>query len=123
MTESTHNGKNVLSVGIPAPCIECVPEAMKPVFEMGMKLQADCLELCGHRARAWLEWPEKFMTCKNLDDLTRAQGEYVAKMQHNYAHFFDGILHHTMIEQDELEEDEDGTQAMPEATPLHREAA
>jgi len=110
MKQSKQNGGMFsgkgLYVGIPAPKIEGVPEDVRPFVEMGMKMQSEFLELCGHRCNAWLDWPEEYCTCKTMEDLTTAQSGYLAKMQRDYAHFLDCILRDTLIEQDEFEEEE-----------------
>ena len=54
-----------------------------------------------------MDWPETLGTCKSFEDLTRAQGEYLARMQKDYAHFTDGVLKHLMIEQDTFEEQDE----------------
>lgn len=112
-----------LPLGIPAPQIEGVPEAVRPFVEIGMKMQSEFLELCGHRARAWLDWPEKYCGCKTVDDLTKAQSDYLTRMQRDYAHFLDGVLRDTMIEQDEFEEEAQDEESQPETGDLQREAA
>jgi len=120
-------GGRGLYVGIPAPKLEGVPEAVRPFFEMGMKMQSEFLELCGHRCNAWLDWPEKYSSCKTMEDLTSVQIGFLTKMQRDYAHFLDGILRETMIEQDEFVEEEE-TKAEDQGSQLetrtpHREAA
>ena len=122
-------GGQSLYVGIPAPKLEGVPEAVRPLIEMGMKMQSEFLELCGHRCNAWLDWQEKFTTYKTMEDLTTAQSGYLAKMQHDYAHFLDGVLRDTLVEQDELEvveeEEEEPKQedSQLESDTPHRKAA
>lgn len=121
-TSGTRGGLS-LPLGLPTPQIEGVPEAIWPFIEIGMKLQSEYVELCGHRVRAWLELPENCRTCKTIDDLTAVQSGFLTKMQHDYAHFLDGILRDTMIEQDEFEEEEEKEGNEPETGTLHREAA
>ncbi len=110
MKQSKQSGGTIggrgLYVGIPAPKLEGVPEAVRPFVEMGMKMQSEFLELCGHRCNAWLDWPEKYCSCKTMEDLTSVQIGYLTKMLRDYAHFLDGILRDTLIEQDEFEEEE-----------------
>ncbi len=122
----TFGGKG-LYVGIPAPRIEGVPEAVRPFIEMGMKMQSEFLALSGHRCNAWLDWPEEYCTCKTMEDLNKVQSGYLEKMQRDYAHFLDCILRDTLIEQDEFEEAE-VEEAEEKESPLktgapHREAA
>lgn len=120
-------GGEGLYVGIPAPQLEGVPGAIRPFIEMGMKMQSEFLELCGHRCNAWLDWQEKSCTCKTMEDLTTAQSGYLAKMQHDYAHYLDCVLRDTLIEQDEFEGVEEKEPRQKDSqlksdTP-HREAA
>lgn len=120
-------GGQSLYVGIPAPKLEGVPEAVQPYIKMGMKMQSEFLELCGHRCNAWLDWQEKYSDCKTMEDLTTAQSGYLAKMQHDYAHFLDSVLRDSLVEQDELEvvEEEEPKQkdSQPESDTPHRKAA
>jgi len=121
-TGKTHGGYG-LAAGILMPEPERLPENVRPFVEIGMKVQSEFLTLCGHRVRAWFDWPEKLCACKTAADLTTAQGDYLATMQHNYAVYLDGVLRDAMVEQDELEEDgEDGSSGHETETP-HREAA
>ncbi len=108
---------------LPAPQLEGIPEAVRPFVEMGMKLNSEFLELCGHRARAWLDWPDDYSSCKTTEDLTEAQNTYFTRMQHDYAHFLDGILRDTMIEQEEFEEEVEEEERQLESGKSHREAA
>lgn len=120
-------GSEGLYVGIPAPKLEGVPEPVRPFIKIGMKMQSEFLELCGHRFNAWLDWQEKYSTCKTMEDLTTAQSGYLAKMQHDYAHFLDCILRDSLIEQDELEvveeEEQNQKDSQLESDTPHREAA
>ncbi len=100
-------GRRDMTFGLPTPQLDHIPDAVRPVCELGMKVQSDTMELWSHRARAWMDWPETLSTCKTFDDLTRAQGEYLARMQKDYAHFTDGMLRHLMIEQDTFEEQDE----------------
>jgi hypothetical protein len=127
MKQSKETGGTVgslgLQLGIPAPRIEGIPEAIRPFVEIGMKMQSDVIELCGHRARAWLDWPDTCSSCKTVEDLTSAQSDYLTCMQRDYAHFMDGVLRDTMIEQDEYEEDAEGEESILKTGTPHREAA
>lgn len=120
-------GGEGLYVGIPVPKLEGVPEPVRPFIEMGMKMQSEFLELCGHRCNAWLDWPGKYSTCKSMEDVSTVQNDYLAKMQHDYAHFLDCILRDSLIEQDEFEvvEEEEPKQkdSQPESDTPHRKAA
>jgi len=125
-TRNRPQDKEDLLFGLPTPRLDSVPETIRPFCELGMKVQSDTLSLWGHRARAWMDWPETFTTCKTLDDLTKAQGEYFGQLQRDYAHFAEGMLKRMMIEQDTLD-DQDGEveekQAEPEDTTVHKVAA
>ncbi len=112
-----------LPIRIPAPEIEGVPEAFRPFVEISMKMQSEFMELWGHRSRAWLEWPEDYSNCKTMEDLTSAQSDYLARLQHDYAHFMNGILRDTMIEQDEFEEQVEDEKLQPQTGATRREAA
>ena len=85
MKQSKQTGRTFggvgLPLGLPTPKLEGVPEAVRSFVEVGMKMQSEVLELCGHRARAWLDWPEKYCACKTMDDLTTAQSGYLTRMQ------------------------------------------
>ena len=118
--------KNDLLFGLPTPQLDGIPEPMRPICELGMKAQSDMLELWGHRARAWLDWPETFGSCKTLADLTKAQREYLGQMQSDYAHFTEGMLGRMMIDQNALDVEESKVpdeQTAPEDTPLQKVAA
>ncbi|MDA7949041.1 MAG: hypothetical protein MPJ78_16385 [Hyphomicrobiaceae bacterium] len=104
-----------LIFGLPTPQLDTVPEAMRPVCQIGMQLQSDALELWSHRARAWMDWPETFFACKTVDDLTKAQGEYLGQMQRDYAHFTDGMLRHIMVEQSMREGQDEAAAGNPRA--------
>ena len=127
MKQSKQSGKTIhgkgFFVGIPTPEIEGVPEAVRPFVEMGMKMQSEFLELCGHRCNAWLDWPEEYCACKSTEDITKVQGDYLAKMQHDYAHFLDGILRDTLIEQDEFEEEAEDQESELNSDAPDRKAA
>jgi hypothetical protein len=119
-TESRHTGAfSGLTTGIPAPRLDAYPEEIRPFVKIGLKVQSEFLRLYGCRARAWLDWPQQCASCKSVSDLTAAQRGFFACMQHDYAQFADAVLQDTLIEQDELDEDEDAGAA----TPLHRDAA
>ena len=107
--------KQDLIFGLPTPQLDTIPEAMRPACEIGMKVQSDALELWSHRARAWMDWPETFYACKTVDELTKAQGEYLGQMQRDYAHFTDGMLRHMMIEQTPLDDQEEAAPQKPAA--------
>jgi hypothetical protein len=131
MKQSKQSGGTIgdkgLYVGIPTPKLEGVPEAFRPFFEVGMKMQSELFELCGHRCNAWLDWPEQYCTCKTMEDLTTAQSEYLTRMQRDYSQFLDCILRDTLIEQDEFEEEAEDKaqdkQSQPKTEVPHREAA
>ena len=112
-----------LPFGLPIPKLEGVPEAVRPFVEVGMKMQSEALELCGHRARAWLDWPEIYCACKTMDDLTMAQSDYLTRMQRDYAHYLDCVLKDTLSEQDEFEEDEQDEGSQSETGEPHAKAA
>lgn len=120
MTESTRNTTfPSLITGIPAPRLDSIPEAFRPFAEMGMKVQSEFFHLCSCRARAWLDWPGQCISCKNLDDLTKAQRDYLVQMQQDYAQFMDAVLQDTLIEEDDYKEESESGSTVP----LHREAA
>jgi len=121
-SDGTFGGKG-LYVGIPTPKLEGVPEAVQPLVEMGMKMQSEYLELCGHRCNAWLDWPEQYCTCKTMESLTTFQSSYLTKLQRDYAQFLDSILRDTLIEQDEFEEEVQDKGSQPKTEVPHREAA
>jgi hypothetical protein len=127
MKQSNQTGRTfggvVLPLGLPTPKLEGVPEAIQPFIEVGMKIQSEILGLCGHRARAWLDWPEKYCACKTMDDLTTAQSDYLTGMQRDYAQLLDGILRDALIEQDEFEEDEQDEGSQSETGEPHAKAA
>lgn len=132
MTESKQTGQTPASqrfdFGLPVPKLDgSIPEAVRPFFEAGLKAQSQLLELCGHRVRAWFDWPEKFFACKTIDDLTTAQSDYFVRMQRDYAAFVDGVLRSAIIEQEELEEgveeESEGETPSEKTETLHREAA
>ena len=127
MKQSKQSGRTLsgqsLPLGIPAPKIDGIPEAVRPFVEIGMKMQSEFLELCDHRCNAWLDWPETCGCCETVEDLTSAQSDYLTRMQCDYAHFLDGVLRDTMIEQDEFEEDAEGEGSQLETGTPHREAA
>lgn len=117
--------KEDLLFGLPALRLEAVPESFRPFCEFGMKVHSDALELWSYRARAWMDWPGTFTACKTLDELTKAQNEYFAQMQRDYAHFADGMLRRAMIEQDTLDDQGDDVEeklSVPEETTLHKAA-
>ena len=125
-TPNQPQDKKDLLFGLPTPRLDGIPEPMRPFCEMGMKAQSDMLALWGHRARAWMDWPETLGTCKTLGDLTKAQKGYLDGMQRDYAHFTQGMLQRMMIEQDTLDDQEGEVldeQAAPEDTPLQKVAA
>jgi len=125
-SSGTIGGKG-LYVGIPTPKLEGVPETVRPFLEVGMKMQSELLELCGHRCNSWIDWPEQYCTCKTMEDLTTFQSSYLEKMQRDYAKFLDSILRDTLIEQDEFEEEvQDKAQdkeSQPKTEAPHQEAA
>ena len=127
MKQSKQTGRTFggvgLTLGLPTPKLEGVPEAVRSFVEVGMKLQSEVLELCGPRARAWLDWPEKYCACKTMDDLTTAQNGYLTRMQRDYAHYLDCVLKDTLIEQDEFEEDAQDEGSLPEIGEPHARAA
>ena len=127
MKQSKQTGRAIggvgLPFGLPIPKLEGVPEAVRPFVEVGMKMQSEVLELCGHRARAWLDWPEKYCACKTMDDLTTAQSGYLTRMQRDYAHYLDCVLKDTLIEQDEFEEDVQDEGSQIETGEPHAKAA
>jgi hypothetical protein len=127
MKQSKQTGRTFggvgLPLGLPTPKLEGVPEAIQPFIEVGMKIQSEILGLCGHRARAWLDWPEKYCACKTMDDLTTAQSDYLTGMQRDYAQLLDGILRDALIEQDEFEEDEQDEGSQSETGEPHAKAA
>ena len=126
MTQSKKSGGTLgnqdVPIGIPAPKLEGIPEAARPFVEMSMKLQAQILELYGHRCCAWLDWPDKSCTCKTMEDFTKVHSDYLTNMQRDYAQFMDRVLRETLVEQKEFEE-EAQDQAHPLKTGTHREAA
>lgn len=118
--------KEDLLFGLPKPQLDSVPDAIRPYCELGLKIQADTLELWSHRARAWMDWPETFTTCKTLDELTKAQGEYFGQMQRDYAHFAEGMLQRMMIERNTLDDQDSKVEEEPVApqdTTVHKVAA
>jgi len=127
MKQSKQTGRTFggvgLPLGLPTPKLEGVPEAVRSFVEVGMKMQSEVLELCGHRARAWLDWPEKYCACKTMDDLTTAQSGYLTRMQRDYAHYLDCVLKDTLIEQDEFEEDVQDEGSQIETGEPHAKAA
>lgn len=120
MTETTN--RDPMGIGMPIGLattrLDHMPEAFRPLIELGMKLQSDWMELFGHRAKAWAEWPQTLANCKDMDDLTQAQRDYVVTMQHDYAQFLDRYLQDAMIEQDEYNDEEKTAPA-----PIERQAA
>lgn len=111
-----------LQLDLPTPQIEGIPEAVQPFVEIGMKMQSEILELCGHRALAWLDWSQTCGSCKTAKDLASAQSDYLTRMQRDYAHFVDCILQDAMIEQDEFEDTAE-VKVRDETGAQHREAA
>ena len=125
-TPNQPQDKNDLLFGLPTPQLDGIPELMRPFCELGMKAQSDMLELWGYRARAWMDWPETFSSCQTLGDVTKAQREYLDRMQRDYAHFNEGMLRRMMIEQDALDEEESKVpdeQPATEDSPLQKVAA
>jgi hypothetical protein len=122
MTQSKDHSKDGggWTIGIPAPRVDQIPEAMRPFVEMSLKLQSECMELYGHRAKAWAEWPPTFFACRCTEDLAEAQRDYITRMQKDYAAYFDGILRDTMIEAEEYVEDDGNSET---ADVKHLEAA
>ncbi len=131
MTDKNPNpaspGADPFAIGILTPHFEGIPDAVQPFMEFNAKMQSEFLTLWSHRARAWLDWPERMYSCKTTGDLASAQTEFLSDMQRHYASYCDCVFRDALIEQDELEtpakDDAVEETVQPEPSALPRKAA
>lgn len=121
-------GGNAFACGLPTPHLDGIPTPVQPLMQLGLPLQGDWIELCGHRASAWLEWPVKICACKSMTEVTTAHSEYLTAMSRHYADYLDSVLRDTLVAHEEFaetsEDDTPAEETSPKEAPvLDREAA
>jgi len=124
------NGTNGMGNQSPMPFLEDMPGAMQGMFQASAELQSEFLTLWSHRAQAWLNWPKQMMACKDMADLTEAQGKFLTTMQRHYKEYCDCMMKDRLVTPERVFSPGDKTPPEPQTgrdgnTPdtTHRKAA